>query len=54
MAGKFNKSSPFSGLENNAPGPLRDSTHPVDVADALVRLANEVDRRLAENERISA
>ena len=39
------------------PEPLRqlelDATYPVHVADALVKLAADVDRRLAENERIS-
>jgi hypothetical protein len=38
------------------PEPLRelepDTTYPVEVADALVKLAADVDRRLAENERI--
>jgi len=30
-----------------------DTTYPVEVADALIKLAADVDRRLAENERIS-
>lgn len=39
------------------PEPLRelepDTAYPVDVADALVKLAAEVDLRLVQNERVS-